>query len=1203
MRKILLILLILFASLTPSYADCDSDGGCPDEVNALLALEEAGAKKAKATNSNSAKSGISIEVDGETIVGSIIRQGNASLQGRLQEADIQIKFDGLDVTRRLSVSLAEPKSSIRFGERLAFRGVWNYPDWISRAEVRIYRHVEKYSGNAVAFPVEIVEMPVSGEMAGVTTWQAPTREEILDKNDRRLVYTLRVYDQHGRFDETAPLAIRLSDVADVEVAGAASVAPGEGLDRTQVSNIPLYGGSVTVYGRNVPPGYEAEVMNTAVPVDETGAFVVSRILPPGDHLVAVDVTGPSSEDGLQFERDIYIPDDEWFYVGLADLTIGRRFGTDSRLVHKTQPGEYSKSFERGRLAFYLKGKVKGETLITAALDTTEDELDVLLSNLDEKDPRQLLRRLDPDDYYPVYGDDSTAVQDAPTSGRFYVRIERGKSHVMWGNFKTRINGTELARFERGLYGGHATIRSTQLTQHGEPVTEIEAFGAQPGTLPQRDEFRGTGGSAYFLRRQDINQGSEQITIEERDRLTGLVVAQTVLRAGEDYDLDYVQGVLLLKRPLASTTRQSDATQDPGIGGNEQFVVAVYEYTPTLSDVTGSTFGGRASSWIDDRVRIGATGFRENTGVADQTLFGADLLLRFSDRSSFEFEWAQSEGDTFGLVRSTDGGFIFNPVTGTNVTGRSSDAWRGKLTLDLGEASGDAVEGKAGAYYEQRDAGFNAPSRYTPISERIWGAFVDAKLSEDLSGHVHYDEVSRADGTSFREVEAEVAVKRPDGWEIQVGTEYSDHKVSIGSTTGTGRRTEVGTRISKRIDDGFKAWVFGQATVDRSGSRRRNDRVGVGAEKDINDKLSVLGEVYYGTGGTGGEAGLTYHPNITDKYYLTYRLGADTTTGDFNGYDPFGDDFGSLVYGANRQINDRLSVYMEENYDFTGSQRSLVHAYGVTYTPEASWTLSGGFEAGEIYDRFNGDFDRVAISGTAAFKEDRRSAALRLEARFEDGIAATLRDRTTYLVNSSFSLMHDDNWRLIGKIDAVFSDSDQSAVLDGDYIEGSLGWAYRPVDDDRLNALFKYTYLYDLPGPNQLNAQNQALGPAQRSHVLSADFIYGLNKRLSIGAKYGFRIGEVSADRTVAGFTESSAHLAIVRADYHVVHNWDVLLEGRALWLNELDQVNYGVLAGVYRHIGDNLKLGIGYNFGQFSDDLTDLTHDDQGVFVNVVGKF
>ncbi len=56
-------------------------------------------------------------------------------------------------------------------------------------------------------------------------------------------------------------------------------------------------------------------------------------------------------------------------------------------------------------------------------------------------------------------------------------------------------------------------------------------------------------------------------------------------------------------------------------------------------------------------------------------------------------------------------------------------------------------------------------------------------------------------------------------------------------------------------------------------------------------------------------------------------------------------------------------------------------------------------------------------------------------------------------------------------------------------------------------------------------------------------------------------------------------------------------------MSELQQVQYGALVGVYRQIGDNLKVGVGYNFGRFSDNLTDLTHDDGGVFLNVIGQF
>ena len=46
----------------------------------------------------------------------------------------------------------------------------------------------------------------------------------------------------------------------------------------------------------------------------------------------------------------------------------------------------------------------------------------------------------------------------------------------------------------------------------------------------------------------------------------------------------------------------------------------------------------------------------------------------------------------------------------------------------------------------------------------------------------------------------------------------------------------------------------------------------------------------------------------------------------------------------------------------------------------------------------------------------------------------------------------------------------------------------------------------------------------------------------------------------------------------------------------------GALAAVYRYFGKNLKVGAGYNFTDFSDDLTDLSYDHQGAFFNIVGS-
>jgi hypothetical protein len=292
---------------------------------------------------------------------------------------------------------------------------------------------------------------------------------------------------------------------------------------------------------------------------------------------------------------------------------------------------------------------------------------------------------------------------------------------------------------------------------------------------------------------------------------------------------------------------------------------------------------------------------------------------------------------------------------------------------------------------------------------------------------------------------------------------------------------------------------------------------------------------------------------------------------------------------------------------------------VVYTPDKQWTIDGGFEAGTIEDDTvdpdtgldRSDFDRKAVSLSIGYKDnDKITARIRGEARFEDSDDNT-RDRNTYLFATGVNWKTNDNWRILFNVDAVLSDSNsEGSFRDGNYVEASLGYAYRPVENDRLNALFKYTWLYDSPGQNQVSAvTGDEYGPSQRSHILSADFNYDLFPWLSVGGKYGFRYGEVR-QRLLEGDREkyddwqtSSAHLGIIRTDLHIVKNWDGLLEGRVMYMPEAQTTDFGALVALYRHVGENFKVGVGYNFGNFSDDLRDLTLNDQGVFLNVIGKF
>ena len=45
------------------------------------------------------------------------------------------------------------------------------------------------------------------------------------------------------------------------------------------------------------------------------------------------------------------------------------------------------------------------------------------------------------------------------------------------------------------------------------------------------------------------------------------------------------------------------------------------------------------------------------------------------------------------------------------------------------------------------------------------------------------------------------------------------------------------------------------------------------------------------------------------------------------------------------------------------------------------------------------------------------------------------------------------------------------------------------------------------------------------------------------------------------------------------------------------------LIGVDRQVGENFKVGIGYNFTGFSDDLTHVRQDNKGWFLNLTGYY
>lgn len=1110
----------------------------------------------EAPQPNFAPTGFVISVNGDAIVGDravqdVVRRTDV----QLANAEVQVTFDGLGADPRLDVEIVgqAPRTA---GQTVTLQSALNYPAFVNRGEMRIIDRA------ATGGPRTVDVIGVNPN--GVATFALP------EGND--LVVVHRVYGADGRFDETAPLRLTVDDSRD-RIDGVE-----DGIDSAAVRNINVTGGAITVRGSDVAPGATVTALGERIPTDRDGGFIIQRILPAGDYGVDVKVQGGGQNVNLV--RDVTIPRSDFFYVATADLTYGIREGDsfDGRETYTT-----------GRFAGFVNGQTASGVRITGSLDTGEGDLKDIFRDLDERDPRQLLLRVDPDDLYPTYGDDSTSEDLTPTAGKVYLRIEKDRNFVQWGNFDGDLSDNAFVRNERSLYGLSAGAETRGSTSRGDALGRVAFYAAQPERSPQRDVFLGTGGSVFFLEKQDIAQASETLSIQLRDPDTGRVIETRQLVAGQDYDINYIQGVITLDQPLQS--QASNGLFNIGSASTSDVVlVAAYEHTPTAGDIDGFAFGGRGEGWLSDNVRVGISGMLDETGVTDHQVIGADILYQLSEDSFVRLDYARSEGTGFDSTFSADGGLIVDTVT---ATGSSGEALKLESRVSLADL-GVAGDGTIGAYFERRSEGFaslDAQVTAATGDELFWGIAGDVKLNTQLTLGIGIDAYENDAGETDTTGTVALSYQASKQLAYAVGVEAQD---KTGGTT-PGSRTDVAARLTYTPNDNIAAYVFGQATIDRD-TLPANDRYGVGGTYAFGNGWELGGEVSDGSLGVGGRITAAFDDENGSTRYVGYEVDPSR---DLDGINLSGRDRGRFVAGGSQALSDTVDVFGENTYDLFGKHNSLTSAYGLNYTPNDSLSYTASLEIGRLDDGDQYDLDRRALSLGMIYSDDMIDASARIEYRTEDGLnAGTDVTADTLLVKTNAAYKLDDVQRLVFSADIARSETAQSNLVDGNYADIVLGYAYRPIEDDKLNILARYRFLSDTAGLRDAEED----GPRQRSQVLSVDASYDLNRHWTVGGKLGYRSAETAADST-ADFAQNDAWLAVANARYHLVYDWDALLEVRQLNLVQAETSETSVLGAVYKHLNPNVKVGIGYNFGSFSDDLTDLQQDDQGAFINVIAKF
>ncbi|MEO0573885.1 MAG: OmpA family protein [Pseudomonadota bacterium] len=315
---------------------------------------------------------------------------------------------------------------------------------------------------------------------------------------------------------------------------------------------------------------------------------------------------------------------DWILVGFAEGTLGYNTLRDNTTLAEAAQLE-DEFYKDGRVAFFAKGRIKGDALLTIAYDTRGRAVD-----------RDAFRtEVDPDQYFTLYGDGTESRFEAASQRKLYVKLERNQFVALFGDYTTGLSTNDLSRYERRFNGLQVQYVGSRFT--------FNSFAADSNQAFSRDDIAGNGTSGlYRLSSQNLVINSEQVRIETRDRFNASQVLETQrLTRYLDYDIDYINGTLFFKRPIASR----DQNLNP--------LIIVAEYETRNGNEDDIVAGGRAAvKLFDQRVEIGVTGIREENAVDANHLIGADLTWQVNDATLVRAEYADTDRDD--LQQATSG---------------------------------------------------------------------------------------------------------------------------------------------------------------------------------------------------------------------------------------------------------------------------------------------------------------------------------------------------------------------------------------------------------------------------------------------------------------------------------------------------------------------------------------------------------------------
>ena len=916
---------------------------------------------------------------------------------------------------------------------------------------------------------------------------------------------------------------------------------------------------------------------------------------------------------------------ELLATGLVDGVINFNRRSNAGLISPVQHNDafdrdirrWEKQFNSGkasasaRTAFFVKGRIKGEYLLTAAYDS-------------DKDVRgRLLRDIQPDDYYPVYGDSSLRGFDARSAERLYVRVDNQRSYLLYGDFQT---GDSLAT-ATGL-GGSGQMPQRLLGTYNRTATGLgwhyenarvrsNVFAIQDSLRQVIEEFRSQGSGPYALRNNAVLEGSERVEVITRDRnQPSRIVSVRPLARLVDYSFEPFSGRILLNQFLSSF----DANLNP----------VALRITYELDQGTEKfwTYGGDAQLRLNDRLEVGAAAVDDRNPYAPFQMGSVNAGYRFGANTALvaEFARTRSEVNTNTLNQVSAQGLM-------DVVGEvEGDAWR----VEFGHAA-DRFDARL--FAARTDPAFNNAASALYGGRGEYSAHLTWRVGPRLELYAEglRSEDRNPDGGQRDAAGAGARIKASERLTVDLGLRSIRETVGVNATWSsfTGYGTAGGLTGGFATGGGGGALGYGQQALDPAtglmlingsstgeiinsdlavGTELASDSARLGLGYRFSDRFSAGAEVEQGIGGQDRHrvaAGLDYQLFERSRVYGRYEQQSGLTSA--YGITTTERDADALVFGVDSTYLRDTQAFSEYRLRDAISGRDVQAASGIrnTWDVAEGLRLSSSAEHVNVIDGSTGDNTGLALALDYSANPLWRGA-LRVEHRMSADVRQTLDvneafDTTLVQFMAARKLSRD--WTLLARNYLLSTDYEARGDVLQDRFQ--IGAAYRDTDRNRINALMRYEYKLerDESGLTLLNGtvvDGSSQGVRTRAHIVSTHADWHPSRPWWITGRVA---GKWQSDQFAYGDgtrvnSDFRAVMVSGRIVYDITENWDIgVLASTFRGQNRSNQYAYGVEVG--RLLRQNLWLSAGYNHTGFEGDrdLSGYEYTQQGLFLRLRFKF